>query len=196
MQRLLLGILVCFSSTIMAMDRFTMEYYFRDTNIRVVDDEKGTTLVLPSDRLFAKLGDVTFSLKEYPELTEVLKIINEECVARLAITAHTDNVPPQPYQHEISYAQAKQVADYLTAGGIDADRIKQVSGEGDRWPIASNDEAVGRAANRRVEITFLRNYNKPKAIEMPSGVIGIPESFIDEAEREQRKNAAVHKGSK
>jgi flagellar motor protein MotB len=199
MQRILIPILLCLSSVAMAMDRFTIEYYFRDTDVRVIDDEKGTSIVLPNDRLFAEPTDVIFDIEEYPAMEEVLHVVRKHSDMPLSITVHTDSVPPQPYQYELSYQQAKQVADYLTSGGVNPNRIQRVSGEGDRYPIASNENALGRAANRRVEITFLREHREHEGTRMPSGVVGIPESFVEpeaEMEREERKSAAIYKGSK
>jgi flagellar motor protein MotB len=44
----------------------------------------------------------------------------------------------------------------MTQEGIDASRIR-VSGRGEAQPIAQNDTAEGRSANRRVEIVVNRH---------------------------------------
>lgn len=185
MQRIIAACLIVFSSVSYAVDRSTIEFYFHDTDLRIVDDARGSSILLPSDRFFLVPGDPTLNINEYPALDDVLYVIKKCPGVDLSITAHTDNVPPQDYQYEMSYLYAKQVADYLAAGGVDPERIVQVSGEGDQWPVASNETAKGRAMNRRVEITFL---SKPSRLEhrhpVPPGVQipgGLP---VDRGERE------------
>jgi OOP family OmpA-OmpF porin len=73
-------------------------------------------------------------------------------IQSVTVIGHTDSVGSDAFNDELSLRRARSVRDFLVGRGIPADLI-QVSGEGKRQPIASNDTAEGRARNRRVEIT-------------------------------------------
>ena len=53
----------------------------------------------------------------------------------------------------LSQARAQTVADLLINLGVAAERV-EVRGYGERFPLAENASARGRAQNRRVEILF------------------------------------------
>lgn len=74
--------------------------------------------------------------------------------ARLDIIGHTDNTGSDAVNNPLSLARARSVRDYLVERGVAASRI-EVSGRGDREPVADNSTEAGRARNRRVEI-YLR----------------------------------------
>ena len=75
----------------------------------------------------------------------------------IAIEGHTDNSQPGasiafPSNQALSEARAEAVASAIRSAGLTAgDRIT-TSGFADNKPIASNDTAEGRSANRRVEL--------------------------------------------
>lgn len=81
---------------------------------------------------------------------------------RVEVTGHTDNVPlgeanAKRYGSNaaLSLARAQTVADELQKRfELPADSIT-VRGKGAAEPLASNDSAEGRAANRRVELTLV-----------------------------------------
>ena len=81
------------------------------------------------------------------------------CVAMLLMNAalnvevqgHTDNVGGDAYNQTLSEERAKSVVVWLTARGIAPVRLT-ARGYGKTMPIASNDDELGRAKNRRVEI--------------------------------------------
>ncbi len=74
---------------------------------------------------------------------------------RLTVEGHTDNRPifnnRFPSNWELSTNRATSVLRYLERHGVAPQRLRAV-GYADTRPIASNDTAEGRAANRRVEI--------------------------------------------
>lgn len=73
----------------------------------------------------------------------------------LRIDGHTDNVGSEQYNARLSLRRAISVgAHIVNHEGIDPARIF-VKGFGQEQPIADNDSAEGRAANRRVEILVL-----------------------------------------
>ncbi len=75
-----------------------------------------------------------------------------------AVTArligHTDSQGSAASNEDLSRRRAKSVYDALVSEGISASRLSY-EGKGEAEPIASNDNAAGRRANRRTEfITF------------------------------------------
>ena len=69
---------------------------------------------------------------------------------------HTDSSGSERENEKLSQQRAQAVADRLQHEGINASRIR-VQGRGEAQPIADNDTAEGRAANRRVEIVVLHH---------------------------------------
>ena len=76
----------------------------------------------------------------------------------VTLDGHTDSVGTNAYNLELSRKRAKSAKDFLQSNGISADRITTRQ-FGERMPTTSNETAIGRYLNRRVEIVF----NKRKA---------------------------------
>lgn len=78
------------------------------------------------------------------------------------IEGHTDNVPMSfgsRYRDnwDLSSARAASVADYLMETGYVSAGSMVVKGLADTKAIASNDTAIGRSTNRRIEVVVLPN---------------------------------------
>jgi chemotaxis protein MotB len=73
------------------------------------------------------------------------------------VRGHTDNVPiasqRYPTNWELAGARAARVVRLLAENGLAPERLSAVS-VGEYAPVASNDTEVGRARNRRIEITL------------------------------------------
>jgi len=65
------------------------------------------------------------------------------------VHGHTDSTGNAAFNQELSVDRASAVAAYLASNGV-RQRLR-ATGHGSNQPIASNDNAVGRAANRRIE---------------------------------------------
>jgi len=65
---------------------------------------------------------------------------------------HSDNVGPAAYNMTLSERRAKSVMKYFVDKGVEAQRLT-TKGFGFTQPAASNDTEQGRARNRRVELT-------------------------------------------
>jgi outer membrane protein OmpA-like peptidoglycan-associated protein len=97
----------------------------------------------------------TIQPASFPVLDQVARILGEHGeLQHLRIEGHTDNVGPAAYNKELSARRAASVVRYLVAKGVAADRLV-AAGYGFERPIATNDTALGRAKNRRVEFTIL-----------------------------------------
>ena len=75
------------------------------------------------------------------------------------VIGHSDNVPMRSNRRfasnfELSQGRAESVVTLLQETVSKSGRIL-AEGLGDTMPITSNDDASGRAQNRRVEITLL-----------------------------------------
>ena len=75
--------------------------------------------------------------------------------AQLEVQAHTDSQGSEAYNQDLSQRRAEAVQAYLIEQGVKAEQLTAV-GYGESQPRASNDNAEGRAQNRRVEFKVLQ----------------------------------------
>ena len=87
------------------------------------------------------------------QLAGVLQAAKEQPGVQVLIVGHTDGIGSDAYNLKLSQRRAESVVDYLVQNGVSRQNI-QAEGRGKREPVASNDNAAGRAQNRRVEITL------------------------------------------
>jgi outer membrane protein OmpA-like peptidoglycan-associated protein len=111
--------------------------------------------------LVLTLGDVLFEKNRARLLVSAMRAIDnlvlflkENPDRKVLIEGYTDDSGSASYNLDLSLSRATSVADMLVANGIEKSRII-TKGYGEIHPIASNDTAVGRRQNRRVEITIL-----------------------------------------
>jgi outer membrane protein OmpA-like peptidoglycan-associated protein len=104
------------------------------------------------------LGDVLFSsghsdLKPggVSTLDRLATFLGQAPDRNVRIEGYTDNQGGADMNQALSERRAESVAMYLTGRGIAAGRVTSV-GEGYSSPVADNDTAAGRQANRRVEV--------------------------------------------
>ncbi|MDK9556274.1 OmpA family protein [Marinobacter sp. M216] len=90
--------------------------------------------------------------KAYDEdLRRVADFLEKNPRTFVEVAGHTDSVGDADYNQFLSQRRAEAVAARLVDSlGVDPSRVK-ASGYGEERPIARNDTAEGRAANRRVE---------------------------------------------
>jgi outer membrane protein OmpA-like peptidoglycan-associated protein len=84
------------------------------------------------------------------------------------IEGHTDSTGPDEYNLELSNKRAQAVANHLSAEQVLATRFT-IMGYGESQPIAENETASGRQANRRVEIAIMANDKLKKAAAEKAG---------------------------
>jgi hypothetical protein len=70
---------------------------------------------------------------------------------KLEIEGYTDNTGSEELNQALSERRAMAVRDFLVQQGVTVSSIT-VRGLGESEPVASNDTAVGRQLNRRVEM--------------------------------------------
>ncbi|MBF0438459.1 MAG: OmpA family protein [Magnetococcales bacterium] len=103
------------------------------------------------ENLHFEFNKFVLSPDSYPLLDDVVKVLNKNPSVRVELQGHTDNKGTPEYNDLLSKKRAASVQEYLIAHGIAADRLTS-TGFGLTQPLASNEEAEGRAKNRRVEL--------------------------------------------
>ena len=110
--------------------------------------------------LIVNMSDVLFDTGKHSlrplareKLAKVAGIVAGHPGLRLAVEGHTDSVGSDELNQQLSERRGSAVRDYLTQGGIQADAVTTV-GLGESQPVESNDTAVGRQLNRRVELVI------------------------------------------
>ncbi len=96
-----------------------------------------------------------------PEFRPVLRIIQDvlrKTDGRIMVEGHTDDVPISTARFrsnwDLSSARAVSVAHGLFGDGALAESRFTITGHADTKPLVSNENAAGRARNRRVEIVI------------------------------------------
>jgi outer membrane protein OmpA-like peptidoglycan-associated protein len=135
----------------------------RERQIRVLETELAELQADRTERgLVVTLGDeVLFDVDRsdlkpggMQQLTRVAEFLRQNPDRNVLIEGHTDSTAPDAYNLALSQRRANAVEDFLMTQGVEPTRI-MATGYGEQLPIASNDTAAGRQANRRVEIVVL-----------------------------------------
>jgi outer membrane protein OmpA-like peptidoglycan-associated protein len=124
-------------------------------DVRVENTGAEIVVTMPQDILFetdsaalrsdlrADLQTIAANLQRYPGSTVI-------------VTGHTDSTGTAGYNQQLSERRADAVAGVLVTSGVPASRVI-ARGAGQTQPVASNETELGRAQNRRVEITIRPN---------------------------------------
>jgi len=116
-------------------------------------DRRGDQLyvTMPASITFATDSDKV-QQQFFPVLRRVANNLNEYPQSYIDVIGHTDSTGDPNYNQELSQRRADSVSRLLvTRGNVERARIASY-GQGEATPIATNDTAAGRQANRRVEI--------------------------------------------
>ncbi len=100
-------------------------------------------------------GKSSFKDQTYPVLESINSILKEYPNSNFMIEGHTDSDGSNELNQSLSENRAAAVRNYLVEKGINADRLKS-TGYGETKPIASNKTAKGKAENRRVEVSLIK----------------------------------------
>jgi outer membrane protein OmpA-like peptidoglycan-associated protein len=109
-----------------------------------------------AENIFFETAKSTLLAKSFPKLNDVVAILKDNTSFKLQIDGHTDFVGNDEYNQTLSEQRAASVRAYLVSQGVAENRISS-AGYGESRPVADNNTTVGKAKNRRVEMT-LRNY--------------------------------------
>ncbi len=124
-----------------------------NTGVSVVRDGDNITLNMPGHVTFAT-DSSDLSPQFFEVLNSVSTVLNEFDQTVVEVAGHTDSRGTEQYNQALSDRRALSVVSYLKAQDV-IDQRFLIVGMGETMPVASNDTADGRQANRRVEITIV-----------------------------------------
>jgi outer membrane protein OmpA-like peptidoglycan-associated protein len=102
------------------------------------------------------LDKTTFKPESYTDMDNLVGILKRYPRMDIQVNGHTDSLNNEKYNLDLSNRRAKAVYDYLVKKGIKPQRLKW-KGYGESMPLTENTTEEGRAINRRVEFTILKN---------------------------------------
>lgn len=105
------------------------------------------------ENLTFKTGTISVSAGAYKELDQIVTVMKNHPKATARLEGYTDNVGLPANNIALSSKRAMAVRDELVFRGVRSSRIETV-GRGESDPVASNNSAEGRAANRRIEFVI------------------------------------------
>lgn len=120
-------------------------------DLKAKQTERGMVVTL-ADVLF-DTGQATLKPGADLTLDHLAHYMRDNPHTRILIEGFTDSVGSDAYNDSLSQRRADAVAAALASRGVAADAIRAI-GRGKSFPVASNDTAVGRQQNRRVQIVF------------------------------------------
>lgn len=121
----------------------------------VKNEPRGMVITLSGSVLFASNKSVLLP-EAKSRLDQVLDVLFTTKERHLTIEGYTDSQGSENNNMELSQKRADAVRNYLVQKGYEADLVK-AKGLGESNPIADNNNAEGRANNRRVEIIIERD---------------------------------------
>jgi outer membrane protein OmpA-like peptidoglycan-associated protein len=120
------------------------------TGVSVTREGDNIRLNMPSDITFpVNQSDIQAGF--YDTLNSVALVLKEYDKTTVSVYGHADASGTDAYNQALSQRRALAVSNYLASQGVNSGRLNAV-GFGESRPVATNDTAEGRSANRRVEI--------------------------------------------
>jgi len=134
----------------------------QEAQLRAELEGTGVSVTRIGDNITLNMpGNVTFATNSsdlspafFDVLNSVGKVLNEFDKTVVEVAGHTDNTGSESYNQSLSERRSNSVSTYLQAQGTNSQRLITV-GMGELRPVADNNTANGRQANRRVEITMV-----------------------------------------
>jgi OOP family OmpA-OmpF porin len=119
-------------------------------------EKKETILAKGQWDITFETGKAVIQPASYGDIDRIYNLLVQAEQTKVTIVGHTDNVGNDAANNKLSDARANAVAEALLAKGIVVKRFQEVAGRGSKEPIADNNTFAGKAANRRVTISFLK----------------------------------------
>lgn len=118
--------------------------------LRMITDPGGRAFL----KIEFKVNSSKISEKAYPVVNSLGEALTSSTGSdmQVKLVGHTDSAGDKAYNKKLSLKRAEAVKNYLAVHfNVDPERV-EVQGMGEEQPIASNDNALGRSQNRRVEV--------------------------------------------
>ena len=145
------------------MDKQAEELKREMEGARVERVGEGIKITFDSGILFAH-NSAQLSSTAMQNIEELAKTLKKYGDTNVLIQGHTDATGSDQYNLNLSQRRANSVRAFTTRQGVAPNRIT-TEGFGERMPVASNNTAAGKQANRRVEIAIYANEKLKKAAE-------------------------------
>jgi chemotaxis protein MotB len=134
----------------------TLAPLVKEGKVRVTQNSRGVSVEINASVLFDP-GDARLTNESTEALRAVAGLLkNDE--HKVQVEGHTDNQPIRnalfPSNWELSAVRASSVVRLFIDAGVAPERLTAV-GFSSNVPVAPNDNAIGRARNRRVAVTIL-----------------------------------------
>ena len=139
-------------------------YYMdrQEARLRAELEGTGVSVTRIGDNITLNMpGNVTFATDSsnlspafFDVLNSVGKVLDEFDQTVVEVAGHTDSTGSEQYNQALSERRATSVSSYMQGRGVMEERLITV-GMGELRAVADNGTAVGRQANRRVEITVV-----------------------------------------
>jgi hypothetical protein len=123
------------------------------TGINVIRDGDNLVLDMPSEITFG-VDSANIDPGFRNTLDQLASTLTQYEKTYVDVLGHTDSTGSDAYNQALSERRASTVADYLSTRGVQSARLA-ARGYGESQPKASNLDAAGRSANRRVEIRLV-----------------------------------------
>ncbi|MFT6903615.1 MAG: outer membrane protein OmpA-like peptidoglycan-associated protein [Oleiphilaceae bacterium] len=130
-----------------------LRHQLKGSGINVVRNGNEITLVMPGNITF-ETGKSNIQDDFESTINSLALVLEEFDKTAIQIMGHTDSTGSLGFNQTLSEQRAGSVKLALQARKIASGRI-HASGQGPRVPIATNNTAEGRQANRRVELKLL-----------------------------------------
>lgn len=115
---------------------------------------KGNTIRL--DNLIFDQGKAKIDPTSYPQLDELVALMDDHKSMVIQLEGHTDNQGNSKANMKLSEERVEAVKRYLTSRGVSKGRIK-TKAFGGTQPLANEMTPEARAMNRRVEVRILKD---------------------------------------
>ncbi len=124
----------------------------RDEGVQIVILGDKATLYVPVDRVF-HVSTAEIKPSSYLILDNVVRVAEFYSNFPIIIEGNTDNVPFRKLAYKIGKNQARSIAAFMWAEGINQHRLDIRTNGGDK-PIATNHTLFGSHENRNITITI------------------------------------------
>jgi OmpA-OmpF porin, OOP family len=134
------------------------EYTEKENDVYLLQLKEGIGFTIKN--IFFDVDKAVLLPKSFPELDNLVKVMEEYPYITVEIQGHTDWDGSNEHNIDLSQRRAQAVVNYLTQQGIPAHQFV-AKGYGEEKPIDTNATFEGRQNNRRVQFVILK-INKPQ----------------------------------
>lgn len=136
---------ICFEKTVFEAIPLAHEFD-EETREQLLNGE-----IINLEKIEFQTGKDLLSATSLSELDKLYHLLKENPKLSLQIFGHTDNRGGADNNLWLSQKRAEAIGAYLMKKGIEKSRLT-ARGNGEKFPIADNATAAGRAINRRIEV--------------------------------------------